>query len=209
MSKRNDEKVWNKIYQQGSMNYVFKEDISHILEKFKDNNIKRILDLGCGPGRYIEVLSKAGFDAHGIDLSEEAIRIANNMLKSKNLNAKLTVGSMHKKLPYNDNFFDGAISIRSFYHGALSEIRCGISELERILKFGGLIYITLRRKVSKVRRLPHKYIAPRTYVPLKGNEKDVIHYFFNKKLIKREFRNFKLIQLKKTKDYYYLLGELL
>lgn len=209
MPKRNDEKIWNKIYQEGSMNYVFKEDISHILDIFKDNNIKRILDLGCGSGRYIELLSKTGFNVYGIDLSGEAIRIANHMLKNKNLNAELTVGSIHKRLPYNNNFFDGAISIRSFHHGTLNEIRFGITELERILKSRGLIYITLRKKVSKVKSLPHRYIAPRTYTPLEGNEKDIIHYFFNKRLIRKEFHSFKLIELKKTKDYYYLLGELL
>jgi len=207
MSKRNDEKIWNKIYQEGPMNYVFKEDISHIVNLFNSNNVKTILDLGCGSGRYIELLSKAGFNTHGIDLSKEAVRIANNTLKDKNLNAKLVVGSMHKKLPYHDNFFDAAISIRSYHHGTLNEIRYGITELERILKSGGLIYITFRRKVSKIRRLPHKYIASRTYVPLEGNEKDIIHYFFNKRLIKREFHNFKLIKLTKSKDYYYFLGK--
>ncbi len=208
MSKDISKEIWDNIYQKGLMNHGAKEDISHILELFKENNIKRILDLGCGSGRYIELLSKEGFIFYGIDLSGEAIKIANDMLKTGNLNAELVTGSMHKRLPYNDNFFDGIISIRAFYHGNLNEIRYGITELERILKSGGLIYLTLRRKVSKVRRLPHKYIAPRTYVPSEGNEKGIIHYFFNKKLIRKEFHNFKLIELTKNKDYYYLLGEL-
>jgi len=204
---RNIKQTWNKIYQSGSMDYLFEEDILNIIKIFKKNNLKRILDLGCGSGKYIELLSREGFEIYGIDISEEAIKIAKAMLRKENLNAELVIGLIHEKLPYNDNFFDGIISIKSFYHGTLSEIRYGISELERILKPDGLIYLTLRKKASKVRSVPHKYIAPHTYVPLEGNEKDLIHYFFNKKGIKKEFYRFKLIKLSRSKDYYYFLGK--
>ncbi|MEM5790534.1 MAG: hypothetical protein QXP77_00545 [Candidatus Aenigmatarchaeota archaeon] len=37
-----------------------------------------------------------------------------------------------------------------------------------------------------------KIIAPRTYVPLDGREKGLIHFWFNKTLLRKEFRNFKI-----------------
>ncbi|GAH89086.1 unnamed protein product, partial [marine sediment metagenome] len=33
----------------------------------------------------------------------------------------------------------------------------------------------------KKKRLPFKQIAPRTYIPLEGDEKGIAHYLFNKK----------------------------
>ncbi|TFG20315.1 MAG: class I SAM-dependent methyltransferase [Promethearchaeota archaeon] len=62
MSKHNSKEIWDNIYREGLMNHVIQEDISHILKLFKENNIKRILDLGCGSGRYIKLLSKEGFN---------------------------------------------------------------------------------------------------------------------------------------------------
>ncbi len=44
-----------------------------LLKKYKINNI---LDVGCGNGRMLEILSEKGYKAKGIDLSEEMVQIA-------------------------------------------------------------------------------------------------------------------------------------
>ena len=108
-------------------------------------------------------------------------------------------------LPIDDRSIDIVISGQAFEH--IEFFWQTFSEMVRILKPDGLIYLTLRKKASKVRSVPHKYIAPHTYLPLEGNEKDIIHYFFNKKRIKKELNRFKLIKLSRSKDYYYFLGK--
>lgn len=52
-------------------------------------------------------------------------------------------------------------------------------------------------------------IAERTYVPIDGGEKGLIHYLFNKKQIKKEFRDFKIdkIWVSPAGQHYCLLGE--
>jgi ubiquinone/menaquinone biosynthesis C-methylase UbiE len=136
------------------------------------------------------------------------------LLRKHRLPANLTVCSMYKRLPYEDAFFDAVISIRSLNHGTIDQIRTAIMEIERVLRERGLVYVTVRKRVPKRKRLPFKEIAPRTYVPLEGSEMGVVHYLFNKALLREEFGAFKILSL--TVDhgpldwecYYSLLGEL-
>jgi len=200
--------IWNKIYEKNPAVYVFQEDLNQIIEIFKQEKVKTILDLGCGSGTYIEPLIKEGFIFYGIDISDIAIESAKKSIKKKNIRAFLKVGSIFNPLPFDDNIFDSIISIRSIYHGTIEQIRMTIQEIERVLRPGGFIFITFRRKKSKKNRLATKKIAPRTYIPLVGNEKELVHYFFTPKIIESEFRRFSNIEFSKNKEYYYLYGKL-
>lgn len=212
--KNSNKEIWDKLFRKELKLQPTQDYIDKIIEVFKKFNVKRILDLACGSGRYLFYLLEKGFNMYGIDISEEAIKIAYSLLKNKNLNAEFNIGSMFELLPYNNNFFDGLICIRSFNHGTIEDIRYGIKEIERVLKPRGLIFMTVRKKVSKKKRLPFKQIAPRTCVPLEGDEKGIIHYLFNKKILKKEFKNFKICSLKiiygphSWEVYYNLLGRL-
>tara|TARA_B100000315_G_scaffold254865_1_gene296833 strand:+ start:465 stop:1154 length:690 start_codon:yes stop_codon:yes gene_type:complete len=56
--------------------------------------VKRILDLGCGTGKLAFDLAKRGYSVTGVDINEEAIKIANLSLKSCNhrIHLKFLVG---------------------------------------------------------------------------------------------------------------------
>jgi len=208
-----NKKRWNEIYRK-QVELSIDRTLPPIAEIFKDYGVRRVLDLACGSGRHTLYLAKLGFEVYGIDISEEGIKIAKSLLDKNNIYAELTIGSMYEKLPYDNNFFDGIICIRSLNHSTIENIRKAIGEMERVLKPEGLVYITVRKRVSKKKRLPFKEIAPRTYIPLEGKEKGVIHYLFNKSILKKEFHNFKIHKLwveygpKDWEAYYCLLGEL-
>lgn len=55
---------------------------------------KKVLDIGCGAGRFAIPLARKGMKVTGLDYSKEMIRMANNYLK----NYELRIG---KKLPIN------------------------------------------------------------------------------------------------------------
>ena len=44
------------------------------LKYFEENKSKKVLDIGCGRGIFLDLLSEAGMNAYGIDGSEEAIK---------------------------------------------------------------------------------------------------------------------------------------
>ncbi len=224
-------KQWDKIFKkQGKVFKKVQEDIPKIVKLFKKRVVRRVLDLGCGSGRHLVYLAKKGLKMYGIDNSPAGIKITKDWLKKEKLRANLKIGSIFKKLPYEDNFFDALIAIQVINHGKIESIRKLIKEMERILKPKGLIFITARRRrlrnwrVNSIRKEIfrgangikilkadyYKIIGHRTYVPIDGGEKGLIHYVFDKNTLKKEFKNFKIynIRVSFNRRHYYLLAEL-
>ncbi|MEM5869638.1 MAG: class I SAM-dependent methyltransferase [Candidatus Aenigmatarchaeota archaeon] len=210
-----DKRAWDKIFKKEGKPYKkILKDMRKIVKFFKKRNVKRILDLGCGTGRHLVYLAKQGFEVYGLDISEQGIKIARKYLKKEKVEGKLKVGDIYKKLPYEDDFFDAIVSTKVIHHADIENIRKLIREMERILKPSGLIFITVDKKKPK-KEIPKeklwkiKFIAPRTFMPLTGPEKGMIHFWFNKKLLRKEFKNFKIYDIWiDSEDHYALLGEL-
>jgi SAM-dependent methyltransferase len=219
-------KQWDKIFKEkGKVFTKVQEDIPKIEKIFKKHKVKRILDLGCGSGRHLVYLAKQDFDVYGIDFSKEGIKIAKNWLRKEKLKAKLKIGDIYRKLPYKDNFFDAIISTQTLHHNKIEKIRKAIREIERVLRPGGLIFITMRRALRvkgwkknkivihkwkgwKKKKVKYKVIGPRTYVPVEEISKGEIHFSFTKKFIKKEFKNFEIPKIWLKKGHYCFLGEL-
>jgi len=209
-------KQWNRIFkEQGEVFLKPQENIPRIAKLFKKKSVKKVLDLGCGSGRHTVYLVKHGFEVYGIDIAPKGIKITKDWLKKEKLKANLKVGNVYKKLPYPNNFFDALISTQTLHHNKIGNIRKLIKEIERVLKPEGFIFITVSKKGS-VKDIPKekmwkiKFIAPRTFVPLSHDEKGLIHYWFNKKLLRKEFKNFKNydIWVESKGRHYCLLAEL-
>lgn len=97
-----------------------------------DINYSDFLDVGCGTGYLIDMLSKKkSADYNGLDLSPEMIKTAGKKLGGT---AKLTVGSADK-LPYPDESFDVVTCIQSFHHYPYPEK--AMKEAFRVLRPGG------------------------------------------------------------------------
>ena len=206
---------WDSIYRQKGRNYVSSlEYVPELLTLFKENMVRRVLDLGCGSGKHMAYLANNGFEVYGIDSSEEAINLAKAHFWENRLEGNFRVGSMYLKLPYEDGFFDAAISFRAIYHARIDEIRNAVKEIERTLRPYGLVFITVRKKTPNSTMSQHEMLDSRTYVPMEGEETGVVHYAFNKELLRKEFRRFKIdcVRVDSGKErwerYYCLIGKL-
>jgi len=88
----------------------------------------RILDVGCGTGANLLLLSKYG-DAEGVDVSEDALAFC----RERGLNhLKLGAG---EDLPYDDNTFDLVTAFDVVEH--MDDDLAGLSEMYRVLRPGG------------------------------------------------------------------------
>jgi len=217
-------KQWNEVFKKhGKFFYEPQEDIVKIVDVLKKNGVKKILDLGCGSGRHLVYFAKNGFDTYGIDIAREGINLTKQWLKDEGLKSDLTVGNIYKKLPYKNNYFDAVISTQALHHEVIEKIREAIKEIERVLIPSGFVFLTFRkrkfRKFYPNHTIVEKYgqqvsnykmIAPRTYMPVEGEEKGLPHYLFNREIIRKEFKNFKdgKIWVDSEKRYYCFLGQL-
>jgi len=117
------------------------------LIKNLDKNIK-ILDAGCGDGRFLKELRDNNFNqVYGIDYSERAINFAKILTSHTNLKV-----CDIKNLPYNDNFFDVIFLIEVIEHIDPDEVNKIIKELDRVLKNSGKIIITVPSKNVSVQK---------------------------------------------------------
>lgn len=94
---------------------------------------KRVLDLGCGKGRFARTLSEGQPDAEfwALDLAEE-------MLKFVPPGIRRCAASM-TELPFGDGVFDAAYATESLEHAV--EIETAVGELCRVVKPGGAIVV--------------------------------------------------------------------
>lgn len=91
---------------------------------------RRVLDLGCGKGRFARPLAEAGAEVVGIDLSAgmlaEAVGFA-------------AVRGSARRLPFAAATFDAVVAVEVFEH--LDAIDQVLSEARRVLRPGGVLAI--------------------------------------------------------------------
>jgi len=92
----------------------------------------RILDVGCGTGANLIMLSKYG-DAEGVDVSEDALAFCRERGLDK---VKLGAG---EELPYEDGTFDLVTALDVVEH--MDDDLAGLSEMQRVLRPGGRVLL--------------------------------------------------------------------
>ena len=195
---------WDSIFKEkGKVFTTPHPDIKEVVDYLKLKNSPRVLDLGCGTGRHLVHFALQGFEVYGLDAAPEGIKIARKWLEERNLSANLVLHRMEKGFPYQDSFFDAIISIQAMHHNNLEKIRFIVQEIERVLKPGGLIFITVPKfdLFNKKNPWELKEIEKGTFIPLSGPEKGLYHHYFTILEIYEVFNGFEIkkIYIDKTK----------
>lgn len=144
MSDKSTIEAYDKIAEEFSQRNsitIYKEEFSLFRSFVKDEN--KILEIGCGTGRDAEELVKLGFDYTGIDASKGMLAIARQRVPQ----GKFQVGDFYN-LDFSDNAFDGFWAAASFLHVPKKEMGVVLQEAKRILKSGGIGFISLKQKTT-------------------------------------------------------------
>lgn len=111
---------------------------------------KKVLDVGCGGGQYMEFFLNRNTKVTGIDYSDKMIEMARDYLngitkKSKKLRFSL-IKANAEDLPFQNNTFDLVVSIGLLEY--LPEPEKAVFEIYRVLKKDGYALLSFSKKVS-------------------------------------------------------------
>ncbi len=104
---------------------------------------KKVLDIACGEGYGVNLMSNYANHVTGIDIDKKVIRKANQKYTNKNI--KFIEGSI-LNIPSPNNSFDIVICFETLEH--VEEHELLISEIKRVLKHDGLLIISTPDKIN-------------------------------------------------------------
>ena len=100
---------------------------------------RRVLDLGCGPGRDLDYLGAMGCRVIGLDLSTGMLAQARRRLPT----APLLCADL-RRLPLADACLDGVWASASLLHLPRAEMPAALGGIARCLRPAGVLYLSLK-----------------------------------------------------------------
>jgi SAM-dependent methyltransferase len=135
--------VWRRLYAGGGNDMRYPSDVlvrlgAWRLDRARD---RRMLDFGFGTGANLLHFAAAGYEMHGIEISEHALARARERLAAADLSADLRLVTPGAPLPYADGYFDVAYAWQMLYYNDHEGWRAAVAELERVTRPGGRIIV--------------------------------------------------------------------
>lgn len=121
---------------------------------------KRMLDIGCGIGAMTRYFAEIFAEAHGVDISEEMIRMAIELNRDED-RLFFRTGNGFDLSMYQDDFFDFCFSFATFqYFPHVTVVANWFREIARILNPGGLFKVQLDGRKWVASRIPIPIYRP-------------------------------------------------
>ena len=159
-------KIFNQIHLAQNKNKSSTDKIKFSLNE-KTFNLKKgffkgkiCSDLGCGTtgSGAFNLLNLGAKYCHLLDMHQHIKKpIQKNLRKFKN-KFKITIGSL-EKLPYPDNYFDFILCQGVIHH--MDNDHKGYKEIFRVLKKGGLAYVSVQGKGGLMTELTMNFLRPK------------------------------------------------
>lgn len=140
LSKRTKNKLDKLLENTGDM--ALKRRARRIIEEINPEERESILEVGCGDGFYLHLISELGIKKlklTGIDYDNNALKSARKNLKGRRITLKHA--DLMKKIPFKANTFDKIIMSEVAEH--LPNDVKGLKEVKRVLKKGGTLVVTV------------------------------------------------------------------
>ena len=174
----------------GESNRIYHKRIQHEIgmSLFKripkaKNEILQVLDVGCGMGEFIDRLSETGANVVGVDGSDRCVQYTKSHLASKHIYRVCDQIDLERSpLPYDDFTFDVVVSLEVIEH--LENTEFYLSELYRVLKFGGYVIIsTPNYDCVQYRIFPSRDARHKRFFTTMTAKKEISNFFKIKRIV--------------------------
>ena len=201
-----DKKILDQQSQYWEKNFLNKPEMFGLepskaaintLKIFKEEKIKKIVELGAGLGRDTLFFAKNSIHVSALDYSSTAIKIINKKLSENRLSKFIStkIFDVRKKLPFENNSVEACFS-HMLYCMALSTVELEYlnSEICRILKPGGInIYTARHTGDDDYKNGTHRGEG------LYENDGFIVHFFSEEK-IKKIANGFNIINIESFEE---------
>ncbi|MFW9879865.1 MAG: class I SAM-dependent methyltransferase [Candidatus Thorarchaeota archaeon] len=155
----------------------------------------RILDCGAGGSNpKLAFFYENGFEAYGIDVSEDQIKEAENYCKKHNIKVNIVKGDM-RNIPFESKFFGYVYSYLSMVHLSKNGTAQAINEIYRVLLSGGLCYLNFLSKDDQAFN-KNEESKPGEIIDKHGNE-EFMHSYYDDDEPDDYFDNFEILYKEK------------
>jgi len=187
---------WEKIFQSGGYQYQEpRPQVVRFTEALKARGKDLVLDLGCGRGRHVLHMAQEGLHVSGLDNAPTALKLTKQGLEQERLGADLVLSDMRQPLPFGKEAFDAVLSTQVIHHAVLATVIQTANEIQRIVRRGGMILVSVPARKAIDEDAPHHEIEPNTFVPLSGEEAGLPHHLFTPEEFRNLFPQFTVLDL--------------
>lgn len=141
--------VYGELWESLNSEYIINETQDVLRRLFVKGGLKidelkekKIIDVGCGSGRFTIALAQMGVkEIVGVDLGESGIKIGEEFARKLNLKNIKFIKNDVLSLPFDDESFDFVFSKGVLHH--TGNLEKGLDEYHRVMKKGGIGYLYL------------------------------------------------------------------
>lgn len=165
-------------------------------DSFDAHNMGRLLDAGCGSGKYSIPLKMRGFDVVAIDVSKKALEMAYKSSTNRNLDMDFLAASICKT-PFQNASYDIIWCYGVLQHLLSGERAQAINEFSRILKNDGALFLEVFGRDDM--RYGGKEVEPDTF----SRDSGIVYHYFNKAELEELLENFSydIVESRKEKKF--------
>jgi len=112
---------------------------SEVLTATLDFHDKKAVDVGCGEGHLVRLMTRHGAKAFGVECNPKQLEVAH---AAKPVAGEVYYDGRAEDLPFASDSIDVVVFFNSLHHVDVDNMTLALSEAARVLKSGGVLYVS-------------------------------------------------------------------
>ena len=202
---RDNQEYWEREWQSDTKEAYQSYLLGHMrakpwfLDAFKSHGFSCVCDAACGFGAYSAMLSANGYQISGFDVSQTAVSITTELLYRNQLAFEQYRVCDICAIDFADGVFDAVIAHAVLDHLETRSVQKAISELFRITKHKGLVYISFDPLEQDDLDEAHEVLSDGSFVYQSGNRDGLLFHYYTDEEIRTLLKEKSVLQWNQNK----------